>query len=162
MVSNAMREINSKYTIKYCPVCGAVYCYGISQCDNCCNECKAIVIDAGKTLQDYFDELNTEDAGDVQEYIRNKYIYINDNILYNPIKENQRLKGSIATQEAIKKMQKENISQTNNIPHCPTCGSTNVEKISGVNKVGSVAVFGVFSLGHISKTFRCKNCGMKF
>jgi len=45
-----------------------------------------------------------------------------------------------------------------NLPHCPTCGSTNIEKISGANKVGSAMMFGVFSLGHISKTFKCKNC----
>ena len=49
-----------------------------------------------------------------------------------------------------------------NVPKCPTCGSTNIEKISGANKVTSAVVFGVFSLGHISKTFKCKNCGYKW
>ena len=49
-----------------------------------------------------------------------------------------------------------------NLPRCPTCSSTNIEKISGANKAASVAVFGILSLGHISKTFKCKNCGMKF
>ena len=49
-----------------------------------------------------------------------------------------------------------------NKPKCPTCHSTNIEKISGTNKVAAVALFGVFSLGHIDKTFKCKNCGYKW
>lgn len=50
----------------------------------------------------------------------------------------------------------------NNKPHCPTCGSTNVEKISGANKVGKALLFGVLAAGSISKTFHCKNCGYKW
>ena len=53
-------------------------------------------------------------------------------------------------------------TQPDNQPHCPACGSTNVEKISTASKVGAGIAFGVFSLGHISKTFKCKNCGYKF
>ena len=54
-------------------------------------------------------------------------------------------------------------SQTQeNIPHCPICKSTNIRKISTTNKVGSAVAFGVFSVGHLSKTFKCNNCGMKF
>lgn len=45
---------------------------------------------------------------------------------------------------------------------CPTCSSTNITKISGANKAGSVALFGIFSMGHISKTFKCNNCGYKW
>ena len=50
----------------------------------------------------------------------------------------------------------------NNTPHCPTCGSTNIEKISGANKVGKALLFGVLAAGSISKTFRCRNCGYKW
>lgn len=45
---------------------------------------------------------------------------------------------------------------------CPTCGSTNVKKISGASKAGSALMFGVLSLGKLSKTFECKNCGYKW
>lgn len=47
-------------------------------------------------------------------------------------------------------------------PHCPTCGSTDIEKISVASKVGKTAAFGVFSIGSNSKTFRCKHCGYKW
>jgi len=49
-----------------------------------------------------------------------------------------------------------------NVPKCPTCGSTNIKRISGLSKAGSFAMFGVFSLGKVSKTFECKNCHYKW
>ena len=64
-----------------------------------------------------------------------------------------------STDETIKK-QCEEPNQYQ--PRCPACGSTNVEKISTASKVGAGIAFGVFSLGHISKTFKCKDCGYKF
>ena len=47
-------------------------------------------------------------------------------------------------------------------PKCPNCKSTNIKKISLRNKIGSAALIGVFSIGHISKTFKCNNCGYKW
>ena len=45
-----------------------------------------------------------------------------------------------------------------NKPKCPTCSSTNVQKIGGLERAGSVYMFGVFSK-KINKSFKCKNCG---
>lgn len=53
-------------------------------------------------------------------------------------------------------------TSTTHIPKCPTCGSTAIEKISGANKVGAVVLFGIFSLGHLSKSFKCQNCNYKW
>lgn len=44
------------------------------------------------------------------------------------------------------------------VPKCPTCGSTNIRKISGVERGASIAVFGLFSK-KINKSFKCGNCG---
>ncbi len=41
---------------------------------------------------------------------------------------------------------------------CPTCQSTNVQKIGTGERVASVAMLGVFSK-KINKSFKCKNCG---
>lgn len=46
-----------------------------------------------------------------------------------------------------------------NIPKCPTCQSTNIRKISGVERGASIFAFGLFSK-KINKTFKCENCGM--
>lgn len=41
---------------------------------------------------------------------------------------------------------------------CPTCQSTNVQKIGTGERVASVAVMGIFSK-KINKSFECKSCG---
>lgn len=48
-----------------------------------------------------------------------------------------------------------------NVPHCPTCGSTNIEKISVTKKAFSGAMFGLFS-SDIRNSMHCKNCGYKW
>ena len=49
----------------------------------------------------------------------------------------------------------------NNRPKCPTCNSTDIEKISMVGKITSVSVFGLAS-NNIGKTFKCNKCGYKW
>ena len=48
-----------------------------------------------------------------------------------------------------------------NKPHCPTCNSTNIKKISGLSKAGSVAMFGIFSQ-KVKKQMHCNNCGYEW
>ena len=48
-----------------------------------------------------------------------------------------------------------------NIPKCPTCGSTNLKRISLSSKVISTALFGLLSTKR-HKTFHCKNCGYEW
>ncbi len=49
-----------------------------------------------------------------------------------------------------------------NVPTCPICRSTNLKKISGLSKVGSIAVWGVFAAGRTSKTWHCNHCGSEW
>lgn len=57
--------------------------------------------------------------------------------------------------------QKTQMRMEQNRPHCPTCQSTNVHKISGLSKAGSVAVWGIFSQ-KVKKQFHCDNCGYEW
>lgn len=41
---------------------------------------------------------------------------------------------------------------------CPTCSSTNIRKMSGIERGASIATFGLFSK-KINKTFKCNGCG---
>lgn len=52
-------------------------------------------------------------------------------------------------------------SQPQNIPKCPTCGSTNIEKISTVKKAFGFAMVGLLS-SNFGKTMYCKNCDYKW
>lgn len=47
------------------------------------------------------------------------------------------------------------------VPKCPTCGSTNVQRISTASRLGSTMLFGLAS-SKIGKTMECKNCGYKW
>lgn len=48
------------------------------------------------------------------------------------------------------------------IVKCPYCQSTNTKKISNVSKAGSIAVFGIFAAGKVSKQWHCNNCKSDF
>lgn len=43
-------------------------------------------------------------------------------------------------------------------PKCPTCQSTNIRKMGGIERGISIYAFGIFSK-RINKTFKCQNCG---
>jgi len=56
-----------------------------------------------------------------------------------------------------KPIQEEKPAQQN-IPKCPTCQSTNIQRISGLERGTSIGLFGLFSK-KINKSFKCNNCG---
>lgn len=47
---------------------------------------------------------------------------------------------------------------TNSKPKCPYCQSTNIKKISTINRMVSTGLFGLAS-SKIGKTHKCNNCG---
>lgn len=53
------------------------------------------------------------------------------------------------------------LNEQSNVPKCPTCGSTNIEKISVAKKAFGGAMFGIFS-SDVRNSMHCKNCGAKW
>lgn len=51
--------------------------------------------------------------------------------------------------------------QSPNVPKCPTCGSTNIKRISTSNRAVSIGLFGLLS-GKIGKNYECRNCKAKW
>ena len=51
-----------------------------------------------------------------------------------------------------------NQQKIKSIPKCPTCQSTNIRKMGGVERGASIWAFGLFSK-KINKTFKCNHCG---
>lgn len=47
------------------------------------------------------------------------------------------------------------------VPTCPTCGSPDIEKISGTSKVVDAVVWGIWPK-KAGKTFKCRNCGYEW
>lgn len=60
-----------------------------------------------------------------------------------------------------KKYNEPNKSFDNNIPTCPTCSSTKVQKIGGIERSTSVGLFGLHS-SKIGKSYKCSSCGYKW
>lgn len=52
-------------------------------------------------------------------------------------------------------------SKQQSTPHCPTCNSTNIKRISAASKAVGVGLFGIFSKTARSQ-FECKDCGYKW
>lgn len=50
---------------------------------------------------------------------------------------------------------------TESKPKCPTCGSTNIKKISATKRWVGVGMFGLAS-SDMGKTMQCNNCGYKW
>lgn len=49
-------------------------------------------------------------------------------------------------------------TQQQNVPKCPTCGSTNIRKMGTGERTASILGFGILSK-KINKTWKCNNCG---
>ena len=59
------------------------------------------------------------------------------------------------------KQQESSQVEEDNKPKCPTCGSTNIQKISGTKRWLSTGLFGLAS-SDVGKSWKCNNCGSKF
>lgn len=51
---------------------------------------------------------------------------------------------------------------SNILVKCPYCQSTNTKKISNFSKAASVAAWGVYAMGKVSKEWHCNNCNSNF
>lgn len=52
-------------------------------------------------------------------------------------------------------------SKQQNTPKCPTCGSTNLKKITATQKASNAVLFGLFG-NKRKKQFHCNNCGYEW
>ena len=155
-------------TIIICPCCGSIsYSSGytneiLPSCDNCgYTEMINTNVDGVQYTEmqlhgdrEKFKELNHK--------LRELYVFNSE--VFDKEKYEQLEKQEL--QKEINKMLNDNYESqkyddTVNKPHCPTCNSTNIKKISGLSKAGSVVMFGIFSQ-KIKKQMHCNNCGYEW
>ena len=136
--------------LSYCPKCGSqgIYENGNEICQYCGTKELPTKYDWDKWL------FGGEYPNNLDEIIFNEYI--KDNPLFDEsIYEQREGKEKLLQQASLDKQQEQNI------PKCPTCGSTNVKHISTLNRAVSIGVFGLFS-SKIGKNYECLNCKMKW
>lgn len=83
-----------------------------------------------------------------------------DDIIEFNLKLSQ-MKNQVQTQESNNQQESSKQTEEDNTPHCPTCGSTDIQKISGTKRWLSTGLFGLAS-SDIGKSMCCKKCGYKW
>lgn len=153
----------------YCPVCGMDnQPYDNNICDWCGNEIQMV-----ESIHDW--RWYTEKAQQVynKEYLFELTEEEEHSILLEEAKNNPLFNEDVAkkafqkwktgaTEAAERYFKRKDAEKAlANKPKCPTCGSTNIQKISATSKVVGASMFGLFSKTARSQ-FKCKNCGYKW
>ncbi|MCM1062470.1 MAG: hypothetical protein NC452_19630 [Eubacterium sp.] len=114
-----------------------------------CHFCDIPMIETDVLLKDAF--MNEE----IEKPMKEKYAYNNplyDEELDKQIKERVHIENKNTPPMNL---------QSPNVPKCPTCGSTNIKRISTSNRAVSIGLFGLLS-GKIGKNYECRNCKAKW
>lgn len=102
----------------------------------------------------------------MEQLLREKYYYgkLDQNISKKAVKKRIYYDTPQAAAERERDIQAHREREANkvNLPKCPSCGSTDLKKISISTKVVKVKLFGLLGTGDLGKTYQCKRCGIKF
>ena len=144
--------------MKYCSKCGRE----LFDKDIECDKCKSIDFISEKECKEIIQEINNANIFSKKKLLKNP-IYKMVNFIINKPKDYFNAciinSNNNSNEEYFDRIKKHTINnKQQNIPKCPTCGSTNVRKMGGVERGASIAAFGIFSK-KINKTFKCGNCG---
>lgn len=101
---------------------------------------------------------NEELADIIDEALREKYVY--DNEHFSKKAYNDMLEYTERKEKEAKTFFGSNSSDPHT-PKCPTCGSTDLRKVSVGAKAVSVGLFGIFSQ-KVKKTWHCNSCGYEW
>ena len=121
--------------LKICPICRSIYPNDYIECEHCNEE----LID-----NEVYKKWNDVQKNNYQKKYKSKYQTSESTIVINK---------PTSTQPSQ--------STPLNIPKCPTCGSTNIRRISTLDRAVSIGILGIFS-GKIGKNYECLNCKAKW
>ena len=158
-----------------CPRCGTVDEFSSNTINSCifCDYNETIIVteDEYTKLYDYFKKASPSEQDDllntkVEATLRQKYTYKSPffDKEYNEKRKKYESTKNKAVREHIRfnsGVTLNDIKQPQSLPHCPTCNSTNVKKISAGAKAVSVGLFGIFSQ-KVKRQFHCNNCGYEW
>lgn len=141
----------SRLYAKCCPKCGFIGLGVLDECIYC--ETPYIVTE--------YDLCENSENGNLKKEVKTAIFekYIKDNPMYS--------EEAVKNREEQERHNRLNMPSSykpkeSNTPKCPICQSTNLSKITTVQKAGKIALFGIFGMGDNGKTWKCNNCGSKF
>lgn len=127
--------------LKICPVCRSLYPEDFTKCDRCNEE----LID-----NEIYKKLNDNQRNKYMRKYKSKYDSKPSSVTIHRV--------SMPIQPVL---ETNSLSQMQNIPKCPTCGSTNIKHISTLNRAVSIGMLGIFS-SKIGKNYECLHCKAKW
>lgn len=140
-----MNNGREDFMSRYCYICGyETTNKDITECPQCL--CDDVFVNSKdeEELMILFDDRKLTNA--MLELKKNNFVEYKLKL--------QQLKNAKEQQKQIEESSK----KVDNTPKCPHCQSTNIKKISGLNRGASIAMLGIFSK-KINKSYKCKHCG---
>lgn len=137
--------------ILLCPKCGHHYGgfkNGKTPINLKCKFCNIVVVQTDVDWNEFYDEYGYE------KEIEFTNTYGNNQFSQEAYEHRLAVIAEENRKHDIERKQKNTQS---NVPKCPTCGSTDIEKISFTKKALSIGGLGILS-NKIGKTYQCKNC----
>ncbi len=155
-------ELSQKLNLQFCENCKLHYFPDVENniIPSECKICGGILINTGVSYEEYRTLPKTKRCAKCKRKYPKLFIKCPkcNNQLTKLSTENKKMDRQI---NVIREQTQEFYNKQQNIPKCPTCNSTNIEKISTASKAAGFITVGVFSKS-FGKTFHCKNCGYRW
>ena len=158
----------------FCNNCGKVRMSSVNKIGDKCLTCETGTfigtgIDYDMVYAEVIEEYKKAHNGDypslktTDEMLRKKYFYgkLDGSSNSAAVGKREYSESPEGIEEQNQQTRKWMRSQQNGnagVPKCPTCGSTNIRKISTGERMVSVGMLGLFSK-KINKSFKCNSCG---
>lgn len=155
-------ETLQNLSLQFCEKCKLHYFPDIENniVPNECKICGGILIDTGVSYEEYRTLSKTKKCPKCKRKYPKLLIKCPkcNNQLTKLSTENKKIDRQI---NAIREQTQEFYEKQDNLPKCPTCGSTNLNKIGTLRRTVSVGLFGLAS-GKIGKQWHCNQCKSDF
>lgn len=109
----------------------------------------------------YYQKKNSKLSDDFVPSGKTKEEILDNYVTIHKVKEKREKEFEQQLEQARRYQANAQAQELLNKPKCPTCGSTNIQKISATKRWVSTGLFGLAS-SNIGKTMCCKNCGYKW
>ena len=141
-------------SINYCPKCGRIVWIELGAIETC-DYCGTLLLDTGKTMT--MDEVAHMGNKQKQEFESLKQSIFEQYCLTSPQFDQAALEKRKAMQAGERNKAFNPPPAPKPKPRCPTCGSTNVRRVDGLERAASILSIGLFSK-KINKSYLCKDC----
>lgn len=155
-------ELSQKMNLQFCENCKLHYFPDVenNSIPDECRFCRGDLIDTGVSYEEYRDMPKAKRCSKCKRKYPKLFIKCPkcNNQLTKLSTENKKMDRQINT---IREQTQEFYNKQQNLPKCPTCGSTNIRRISTAEKATSTIMFGIFS-NKRKYQFECQNPKCKY